>query len=143
MDIIDFHIHLWPDKIAQKAKEYLEHSYRRQMTDVPTVNNAIKIMDEVGITKSVIASVASRPEQVEHINNWLFNIKSDRFIKFASLHPFYEKWSYELDRIKDDAMGIKYQPEFQIFLLMIKKSFLYMKKYKNYKFLYYFTVDMN
>ena len=95
------------------------------------------------VSKSVIASVASRPEQVEHINNWLFNIKSDRFIKFASLHPFYEKWSYELDRIKDDAMGIKYQPEFQIFLLMIKKSFLYMKKYKNYKFLYYFTVDMN
>lgn len=143
MDIIDFHIHLWLDKIAQKAKEYLEHFYRRQMTDIPTVNNALKIIDEEGITTSVIASVASRPEQVEHINNWLFNIKSDRFIKFASLHPFYEKWSYELDRIKDDAMGIKYQPKFQIFLLMIKKSFLYMKKYKNYKFLYYFTVDMN
>jgi len=123
MDIIDFHTHLWPDKVAAKAKEYLESSYRRPMTEVPTVSNALKIMDETGITKSVIASVASRPEQVEHINNWLFGIKSDRFIKFAALHPFYEKWSYELDRIKDNALGIKYQPEFQMFFIDDERIF--------------------
>jgi hypothetical protein len=123
MEVIDFHTHLWPDKIAEKAKEFLEASYRRPMTALPTVDNAIKFMDESGVSKSVIASVASRPEQVDHINNWLFSIKSDRFIKFASLHPFYEKWSYELDRIKDNAQGIKFQPEFQMFYIDNEKVF--------------------
>jgi len=123
MEVIDFHTHLWPDKIAEKAKEFLEASYRRPMAALPTVDNAIKFMDESGVSKSVIASVASRPEQVDHINNWLFSIKSDRFIKFASLHPFYEKWSYELDRIKDNAQGIKFQPEFQMFYIDNEKVF--------------------
>ena len=123
MEIIDFHTHLWPDKIAEKAKEFLEASYRRPMTALPTVDNAIAVMDKSGISKSVIASVATRPEQVDHINNWLFSIKSDRFIKFASLHPFYEKWSYELDRIKDNAQGIKFQPEFQMFYIDDERVF--------------------
>lgn len=123
MQVIDFHTHLWPDKVAQKAREYLETSYRRPMTDVPTISNALKNMDENGIDKSVIASVASRPEQVEHINNWLFSVDSNRFIKFASLHPFYRRWSYELDRIKDNALGIKYQPEFQMFFIDDERIF--------------------
>lgn len=123
MEVIDFHTHLWPDKIAEKAKEFLEASYRRPMTALPTVDNAIKFMDQSGVSKSVIASVATRPDQVDHINNWLFSIKSDRFIKFAALHPFYEKWSYELDRIKDNAQGIKFQPEFQMFYIDDERVF--------------------
>ncbi|MBR4631968.1 MAG: amidohydrolase family protein [Elusimicrobia bacterium] len=123
MDIIDFHTHLWPDKIAEKAKEYLEKSFKMPMTAVPVEKNVLKEMDENGITKSVIASVASRPDQVEHINNWLFRLNPERFIKFASLHPFYEKWSYELDRIKDNAQGIKIQPEFQMFYIDDERVF--------------------
>lgn len=123
MDIIDFHTHLWPEKVAEKAKEYLEKSFRRPMTALPIEKNALEVMDKNGITKSVIASVASRPNQVEHINNWLFGINSDRFIKFASLHPFYDKWSYELDRIKEHAQGIKFQPEFQMFYIDDEKVF--------------------
>lgn len=121
--IIDFHTHVWPDKAAEKAKEYLEKSFRRPMTAVPTVDNAVAVMDKNEIDKSVIASVASRPNQVDHINNWLFSIKSDRFIKFASMHPFYEKWSYELDRIKENAQGIKFQPEFQMFFIDDERVF--------------------
>ncbi len=123
MEIIDFHTHIWPDKVAEKAKQYLEKSFRRPMTAVPTVDNALSVMDKNEISKSVLASVASRPEQVEHINNWLFAIKSGRFIKFASMHPFYDKWSYELDRIKDNAEGIKFQPEFQMFFIDDEKTF--------------------
>ena len=28
MNIIDFHTHMWPEKIAEKAKEYLEKSFK-------------------------------------------------------------------------------------------------------------------
>ena len=39
------------------------------------------------------------------------------------MHPFYDKWSYELDRIKDNAEGIKFQPEFQMFFIDDEKTF--------------------
>lgn len=123
MDIIDFHTHLWPEKIAEKAKEYLEESFKMPMTAIPIEKNLLAEMDKNGIKKSVIASVASRPDQVEHINNWLFKLNPERFIRFASLHPFYEKWSYELDRIKDNAQGIKIQPEFQMFYIDDERVF--------------------
>jgi hypothetical protein len=123
MIIIDSHTHVWPDKIADKAKEYLEKSFSRPIPEVPTVSNLLKIMDENEISKSVIASVASRPDQVQSINNWLFSIRKDRFIPFASLHPFYDKWEDELNRIKDNAFGIKFQPEFQGFYVDDERIF--------------------
>ena len=46
MEIIDFHTHIWPDKVAEKAKQYLEKSFRRPMTAVPTVDNALSVMDK-------------------------------------------------------------------------------------------------
>lgn len=123
MDIIDFHTHLWPEKIAEKAKEYLENAFKMPMNAIPIEKNLLAEMDKNDVSKSVIASVASRPDQVEHINNWLFKLNSERFIKFASLHPFYDKWSYELDRIKDNAQGIKFQPEFQMFYIDDERVF--------------------
>ncbi|MEA5000362.1 MAG: amidohydrolase family protein [Endomicrobiaceae bacterium] len=123
MKIIDSHTHVWPDKVAQKAKDYLEKVFRRPMTALPTVDGLLKTMDENEISKSIIASVASRPDQVKSINNWLFSLKSDRFLPFASLHPFYKDWSNELDRIKDNSFGIKFQPEFQDFYIDDEKIF--------------------
>ncbi|MDR1434265.1 MAG: amidohydrolase family protein [Endomicrobium sp.] len=72
-------------------------------------------MDEAGISKSVVSSVASYPRQVVSINNWLFSIKQKRLIPFVSIHPFLDGFKDELKRIQDNAFGIKLQPEFQNF----------------------------
>lgn len=123
MIIIDSHTHVWPDKVADKAKEYLRQSFSMPITITPTISNLLKIMDENKISKSVIASVASRPDQVQSINNWLFKTDRNRFIPFASLHPFYDKWKEELKKIKDNAFGIKFQPEFQDFFIDDERVF--------------------
>lgn len=123
MTIIDSHTHVWPDKIAQKAKDYLEKSFRRPMKALPTVDGLLRVMDDNAISKSVVASVASRPDQVKSINDWLFSLKSPRFLPFASLHPFYKDWKNELDRIKDNSYGIKFQPEFQDFFIDDERVF--------------------
>ncbi|GAB1401430.1 TatD family hydrolase [Elusimicrobiota bacterium] len=123
MIIIDSHTHVWPDKVADKAKDYLEKAFSRPIPVVPTVSNLLKVMDENEILKSVIASVASRPDQVQSINNWLFKMDRKRFIPFASLHPFYDKWEDELKKIKDNAFGIKFQPEFQDFYIDDERIF--------------------
>jgi len=123
MIIIDSHTHVWPDKVAEKAKDYLRQSFSMPISVIPTVSNLLRIMDENAISKSVIASVASRPDQVISINNWLFKTDRKRFIPFASIHPFYDKWKEELKRIKDNAFGIKFQPEFQDFYIDDEKVF--------------------
>ena len=129
MEIIDSHNHIWPDKIVHKAKDYLEKAFNHKMVDLPVADNLLKRMDEAGISKSVISSVASRSDQVISINNWLFSIKHERFIPFASMHPFYGEFAgkstfeNELQRIKDKAFGIKLQPEFQNFYVDDERTF--------------------
>ena len=109
----------------------MRESFKREMIDIPILENLFKYMDNAGISKSVLASVASRPDQVISINNWLFSIKDERIIPFASMHPFFDNYKEELKRIKDNAKGVKIQSEFQMFNIDDEKHFLCMKNLKN------------
>jgi predicted TIM-barrel fold metal-dependent hydrolase len=80
-------------------------------------------MDEAGISKSIVSSVASYPCQVVSINNWLFSIKQKRLIPFASIHPFFDGFKEELKRIQDNTFGIKLHPEIQKFYVDDERVF--------------------
>ncbi|MDR0956254.1 MAG: amidohydrolase [Endomicrobium sp.] len=123
MDIIDAHTHIWPEKIAFKAKSYLENVINHQIAILPTFDNLLRYMDVAGVSKSVISSVASRPDQVVPINNWLFSLKYERIIVFAAIHPFLYNFKEELKRIKDNCFGVKLQPNFQNFYVNDEKIF--------------------
>ncbi|MDR0800414.1 MAG: amidohydrolase family protein [Endomicrobium sp.] len=123
MEIIDAHNHIWPEKVACKARDYLEKVFNYKMVALPVADNLLIYMDKAGISKSVISSVASRTEQVIPINNWLFSLKKERFILFASMHPFLDRFKEELKRIKDNADGVKLQPEFQNFYVDDERAF--------------------
>ena len=90
MEIIDSHVHAYPDKIVLKAKENLEQAYSRKTVDVPSLDNLYRYMDNAGVSRSVLAAVATRPDQVTGINDWLFALKDKRIIPFAAMHPFFE-----------------------------------------------------
>jgi predicted TIM-barrel fold metal-dependent hydrolase len=115
MEIIDSHCHIWPEKVVDKAKFHLENLLGIKMVVLPTAANLLKYMDEAGISKSIVSSVASRTDQVVSINKWLFSLCQKRFIIFASMHPFFNGFKEELKKIKDNAYGVKFQPEFQNF----------------------------
>jgi predicted TIM-barrel fold metal-dependent hydrolase len=117
MEIIDTHTHIYPEKIAEKAKLFLQESFNKIMVDIPVAGNLFKHMDEAGISRSIVAAVASRPDQVLSINSWLFSINDERIIPFASMHPYFENYKEEMKRIKDNARGIKIQSEFQKFYI--------------------------
>lgn len=123
MEIIDAHNHIWPEKVASKAKDYLESFTKRKLITLPTADNLLKVMDEASISKSIVSSVASYPRQVVSINNWLFSIKQKRLIPFASIHPFLDGFKDELKRIQDNAYGIKLHPEFQNFYVDDERAF--------------------
>ncbi len=113
--IIDVHTHAWPDKVADKAREYLEDLFKVKLVSSPTVDTLIEFMDRNQIDVSCLCAVASRPEQVPSINDWLFSVRSERLRIFCALHPEYEKWKEEIQRIREKGDGIKFQPEFQDF----------------------------
>jgi uncharacterized protein len=121
--IVDIHTHAWPDKISQKAREHLEAHYTVKFCGDPTVKTLLSFMDKNSIDFSVICAVASRPEQVVSINNWLFSFKEPRIKLFCALHPEYSGWKEELKRIKDKSLGIKLQPSFQEFFVDDEKVF--------------------
>ncbi|MDR2818166.1 MAG: amidohydrolase family protein [Endomicrobium sp.] len=123
MEIVDAHNHIWTEKVASKARDYLENFTKRKLVTLPTADNLLKVMDEAGISKSIVSSVASYPRQVVSINNWLFSIKQKRLIPFASIHPFLDGFKDELKRIQDNAFGIKLQPEFQNFYVDDERAF--------------------
>jgi predicted TIM-barrel fold metal-dependent hydrolase len=134
MNIIDSHNHIWPDKVVLKAKSSLENSLGRKLVDIPTEYNLLKNMDKAGISKSIIAGVATRPDQVKPINNWLFSISKSnkRILPFACLHPFYNEYKDEIKRIKDNAQGIKLQPETQEFFIDDEKVFHLYEQMQNF-----------
>lgn len=121
--ILDIHTHIWPEKVVHKAKDHLEEVFKIKLAVVPTPENLLRFMDKNKIDISVVNSVASRPDQVASINNWLFGLKNDRFKVFAAFHHEYSNWEDELKRIKDNASGIKLQPEFQNFYVDDEKIF--------------------
>jgi predicted TIM-barrel fold metal-dependent hydrolase len=121
--VIDIHTHAWPDKVSLKAKESLEAHYDVKFCGDPTVKTLLSFMDRNSVDTSVICAVASRPEQVKSINNWLFELNEPRIKYFCALHPDYPQWKEELIRIKQHSPGIKLQPSFQDFFVDDEKAF--------------------
>ena len=80
---------IWPEKVVSKAKDYLESFTKCKLITLPTVDNLLKVMDEAGISKSIVSSVASYPRQVVSINNWLFSIKQIKTYPFCFNTPFF------------------------------------------------------
>jgi uncharacterized protein len=115
--IIDIHTHAWPEKVSQRARENLEKVFRVKLVGDPTIGTLLAYMDKNSVDISAICGVATKPEQVESINKWLFSVRSERIKVFCALHPEYKNWKEEIKKIKDNGDGIKLQPEFQDFYI--------------------------
>ena len=118
--IIDFHTHIFPDKIAkptvEKLKSYLCDAGEEcaAYTD-GTLNSLLSSMKEAGIDKSVILPVVTNPKQFESINRFSKElIDTDGIIPFGGIHPDNENIEEKLDYIKSLGLkGIKLHPDYQ------------------------------
>jgi len=116
LKIIDCHGHIFPEEIAPKVICSLEDYYKMPWQCKGTVSDILDRMDEGNIYKSIVFSTSTKPSQVETINNYMAGIDSDRFICFGSVHPKYENYKDEIDRIISLGLkGIKFHPDFQNF----------------------------
>ncbi len=119
---IDFHTHAFPANIADKAISKISAMSNTAAYLDGTISSLLASMDKCGIEKSVLSSIATRPEQFNNILQWSRSIASERIIPFLSVHPDDEKALEQIEKIADAGFkGIKLHPYFQRFLVNDEK----------------------
>ncbi len=118
MRIIDFHTHAFPDKLAERAVPQLAREGNIQAFLDGKTSSLLASMDKSGIEKSVICSIATRPEQFNKILQWSKDVASDRLIPFPSVHPADPDAPEHIRQIRDEGFkGVKVHPYYQDFYL--------------------------
>jgi predicted TIM-barrel fold metal-dependent hydrolase len=116
LKIFDFHTHAYPEKIAEKAVEFLNSYYRVTCLGDGTIKDLLKSAEAADIEYILVHAVATKPSQVENINTWISEQINDKIIGFGTIHPQYDNILPELERIKQLGLrGIKLHPDFQEF----------------------------
>ena len=114
--IIDFHTHVYPEKIAARTLAALTDSASnvRAHTD-GTLQGLLCSMKSSGIDRSVILPVATRKGQFDSINAYAKKINdSDApLISFGGIHPDDDEVEQKLRFLKDSGFkGIKIHPDY-------------------------------
>lgn len=123
--LIDFHTHIFPDKIAAKSIDVLVDGIRRKqgadyrkgeaLTFRPaTLDGLLDSMSRSQIDLSICLPIATKPSQTESINRYAESVRSPQVLSFGTLHPA----DPEADRVLDDLKqrgfkGIKLHLQFQ------------------------------
>jgi predicted TIM-barrel fold metal-dependent hydrolase len=118
--VIDFHVHCFPDNLAAKAVPSLAAAAGERAHTDGTLSDLKRSMDEAGVDISVLQPVATRPGQVESINNWLEDVVDSRITAFGAMHPDLESRHMmdALEKIVDIGLkGIKLHPDYQDFFV--------------------------
>lgn len=116
--IIDFHAHIFPDKVMNKAVDSIGRFYDLKMHGTGSPEDLIFHGSKIGTQYYVVHSVATVPSQVLSINDFISREVqlNSNFIGFATLHPDMLNADAEIERaIKLGLKGIKLHPDFQKF----------------------------
>lgn len=122
--IIDFHAHIYPAKIAEKASDTIGQFYNIQMKYKGSPESLLESGSRIGVDRYIVHSTATAPHQVESINNYIIGeVESHpEFIGFGTIHPEYENYENELIRIYSAGlMGIKLHLDFQKFPIDLRE----------------------
>ena len=112
--VIDFHAHVFPEGIAQKAVNHIGTYYTIRMQGKGILPDLVQSADKSCIDYIVIHSTATKASQVKAINDWVAGHSSERLIGFGTLHPNMTDAEEEFERIISLGLnGIKLHPDFQ------------------------------
>jgi len=121
--LIDFHTHVFPDKIANAAIASLEERSGIKACTDGTISGLLSIMDREGVDISVVLPVMTSPKQFESINRFSAENTSARLVFFGAIHPECEELEKKVDELcKMGFRGIKLHPDYQ-------KTFINDEKY--------------
>jgi predicted TIM-barrel fold metal-dependent hydrolase len=119
LGIFDIHVHIFPDKIAEKAARSVGKFYDLPMCYDGKLSTALRELDKAGIGRFCAHSVATMPGQVRPINDFIWDSYAkypDRIVPFAALHPDVPDMNACVDEIVAAGFrGVKIHPDIQGF----------------------------
>jgi predicted TIM-barrel fold metal-dependent hydrolase len=125
MLVIDFHTHIFPDDLAERAITKLKSFSSDAVNHTDgTKAGLLASMKKNGIDRSVLLPIATKPSQVRVINQASVSLQTESFTSFGTLHPDMENCEEEILYLKEhNIKGIKFHPEYQDFYIIDKKLF--------------------
>ena len=112
--IIDFHTHIFPEKIAGRTLDYLKEICQTEPYTDGTAKDLIRSQKEAGVDISVALPAVTKPSQVDSINRFVLDFQEGPILSFGGIHPACENYKEILKGIKDAGIrGIKLHPDYQ------------------------------
>ena len=112
--MIDFHTHIFPEKIAAKTVDYLEELGGIKRNTNGMEDGIRASMIEGGVDLSILLPVVTKPSQFQSINRFASQFTEAPLLSFGGIHPDTEDYKGELKTLKEMGfMGIKFHPDYQ------------------------------
>lgn len=119
--VIDFHTHIFPDHIAERAIKKLATSANITAFLNGTKSDLYRSMVEAKVDISVLLPVVTDPGQTESINRFAVEIteeyekaKTAGFLSFGGAHPKSPTIKEDLKWIQKNGLkGVKFHPDYQ------------------------------
>jgi predicted TIM-barrel fold metal-dependent hydrolase len=114
--IIDFHTHVFPEKIAKKILSDVSRRANIPCYSDGTTQGLLASMANAGIHVSVISRIATRAEQVEDVNQWVMQQAHEGIVPLAAACPDMLPEPLFVRKIKTSGFkGFKLHPDYQNF----------------------------
>ena len=121
--LIDFHTHVFPDKLAYHALDSLSKPIHIRPCTNGTLADTERLMKESGVTQFIALNIATSPRTEKHVNDFAIELNRTHIV-FGSVHPYSENALDELDRLHDSGVkGVKFHNEYQNFFVDDEKAF--------------------
>ncbi len=118
--IIDFHTHIFPDKIASATIGALASNSGNKPNTDGTVNGMIEALKRANADIAVALPVLTKATQFESVLNFACSVNEQfknsqrKIISFAGMHPECDDIDGKMQRIKSLGIkGIKIHPDYQ------------------------------
>lgn len=123
MKVIDFHTHIFPDKIAEKTVAHLKAVAHSQAFSDGTASGLLASMEAGDIDCSVVLPVITSVTQFDSITRFADEInqkysaadREHRLVSFGGIHPDSADYIKQLRILAESGFkGIKFHPDYQL-----------------------------
>lgn len=112
--MIDFHTHIFPEKIADSTITHLSNVCHMDPFTNGKEEGILNSARNAGIKCSVLLPVATAPKQFDSIHRFALQFMEGELISFGGIHPDCDDYKEKLQWIKANGFkGIKLHPDYQ------------------------------
>ncbi len=114
--IIDFHTHVFPDRIAEKTINHLSSLCKCPPFTNGTVLGLEKQIENAKIDLAIALPVITNPSQFDSVNRFAkeINDKKGKILSFGGIHPLCEDLPNKMQFLKEQGfVGVKIHPQYQ------------------------------